>query len=153
MLNRTLTVVAVISLLLLCCTNPPRPMYALGHLPANSDQKVITSLINNKTKVIAICYGNELAVQAANDMHAHQGGESYTLVTWQQRPMPQWYGTNMNGKLLSIETVNVTVNGAGKLSYAYKFQSSLQSSTTPQAQNSEARIRFISNQRAAVFPN
>jgi hypothetical protein len=153
MLNRLLYI-GGLGLLLFSCEKPSRPNSGSWYLPNVDGQKVITSLINTKTKTIAICYGNDPAVRAANDpANIHQAGQSYTLITWSQTPMPHWYGTNMNREVISVEKVNVSLNYNRKIFYTYQLQSSRESRIKLQQQKTKERIRFIINLRAAVFPN
>jgi hypothetical protein len=142
-----------LGLLLLSCDKSNNPTSPPRFLPDVNGQNIITSLINNKKKTIAICYGNNLAIQASNDdTHVYQPGQSYILITWSQKPMPHWYGTNMNGEILSFESVDIFLNNAGKLSYRYKSKLSPKARIELNQQKTEERIKFIIGQRGAAFP-
>jgi len=141
-------------LLFLSCSESPKPISQSGAGANVGGQNVITSLINNRTRTIAICYGNDLAIRSANDSAmACQEGEGYTLITWSQRPMPQWYGTNMNGRLVSIERVTVSVDKAAKILYSYKLQTRRGARKDRKQLKIRERIEFIINLKGAVFPD
>jgi hypothetical protein len=135
---------------LLSCNSSSKPVLAPEHLPNVGNQKVITSLINKKDGAISIIYGNDLAIKSANNsISIHQIGESYTIVTWKEKAMPDWYGTNMNGEILSIEKVNLLQDKAGKLSYNYKIE---RGTLNWRHMNVKQRVHHIINQSTAVFP-
>src|SRR5688500_8844871 len=68
------------------------------------DQRVITHSVNKKLETMSILYGNASAYNAALAGDGrHQAGERYTLVTWQYHENPLWYGSKVNGELLSVE--------------------------------------------------
>lgn len=71
------------------------------------------------------------------------------MVTWKEKAMPNWYGTNMNGEIAFIETVSLLQDKAGKLSYNYKIQ---RGTLSWQHMNKKQRVHHIINQLAAVFP-
>lgn len=134
---------------LLSCNSSPKPIFAPEYLHNVGDQKVITSLINKKNGIISIIYGNDLAIKTANNnVRNHQIGESYTMVTWKEKAMPDWYGTNMNGEIASIEKVDLLQDKAGKLFYNYQIQ---RGTLSRRHMNIQKRVHHIINQTAAVF--
>lgn len=138
---------------MLSCDDRNTANLAPEYLYDAGNQKVIKSIINNKTGTIAILYGNDLALQTAHDSLSKPNiGAHYTLVTWKQKPMPQWYGTRMNGEIYSIEQVNVLHRNATRFAFDYDFQTGKGYQTGDSRPEKEQRIQFITSQRAAVFP-
>jgi hypothetical protein len=140
-------------MLLSSCQQRSLPKLAPEYLYDAKDQKVITSLINNKKNTISLLYGNAVAQKAASDTVIKQlAGARYTLVTWKQKGMPGWYGTNMNGDILSVETLDVlsTKDKHGNLNYRFKPGPGAvpdESKARP-----EDQIRFILVQLSAARP-
>jgi len=127
------------------------PKLAPEYLYDVKDQKVITSSINNENNTLSLLYGNAVDEQAASDTVIKQlPGARYTLVTWKQKGMPGWYGTNKNGDILSVETLDVlsTKDEHGNLNYRFKPGPGAvpdESKARP-----EDQIRFILVQRSAA---
>lgn len=108
-----------------------------GYKSITNTLKVMSSSINDKQGTIAIKYGN---------------GTHFKLMTWKQRPMPNWYGSNMNGQLLSIETVKLSQQRKGTISYRYKLESPQGVKIGHQYADTRERIKFIINKPLSVFP-
>jgi len=150
MSNRIFYLIALGIFLMSC--NKKKSVLAPENLYNVDGQSVISSLINNKAGTISIIYGNELALKAARDtVSTHIPGEKYTMVTWNQKPMPHWYGTNMNGTMLSVETVTVLQGAGGKTSFASQYLTGAGQRTSKRTLD-QSRVSFILNQRAAVYP-
>lgn len=144
---------ALLGVLLVSCSRSKQPVLAPEYLYNAGDQKLISSLINNKDHIIAIIYGNAPALRSAQDtVRTHIAGERYVMVTWRQRPMPHWYGTNMNGKILSVETVTVAQDPAGKIKYRYLLKNTGGNNSIGPDAVREQRIQLITGQPAAVLP-
>lgn len=118
---------------------------------------VITSFHNNRTRTISVLYGNQDALaHAGKERAAHTPdvatpGEVFKLVTWDLKQNPLWFGSNINGGLVSVETVTVTNGGSGSvIDYAME-DFGPKSFKNAVSANSE-RISFIFAQRASVFP-
>lgn len=141
-----------ITLLLSSCQQKRYATLAPEYLYEVKGQKPICSLIDNKKGNILMLYGNDAAMQAANDSLVRQApGADYTLVTWRQKQMPGWYGTNMNGELYSIETLKIS-NIGKQLKSAYQFKAGKAYTAVGTRLNSAQRIQFMIDQRAAVLP-
>jgi len=152
MLNKTVFIFMV-CLTIYSCKKAEIPLLTSSNFPLKH-QKVITSIINNKNGTISINYGNVAALKVANEgTGKHLEGECYTLITYKQKPMPHWYGTNMNSDILSVETVNIVQHKAGEISYAYKSKSYTEAGRPCRKENTLKRIKFIIGQPAAVLPN
>ncbi|WP_207420183.1 hypothetical protein [Desertivirga brevis] len=142
-----------LTLVLSSCNNDNAPGLAPEDLFDNDELKVISSVINEKKGTISIIYGNDLAFQSAKDeSKQHYEGELYKMVTWKQKPMPHWYGTDMNGAIVSVETVEVSKKADGELSFNYHVEPGPNKEAIPKDHDKERRSAFIVNQRAAVFP-
>jgi hypothetical protein len=128
-------------------TLAPEYLYDAGN------QKVIKSILNNKKGTIAVLYGNDIALQTAHDSLSKPSiGAHYTLVTWKQKPMPQWYGTSINSEIYSIEKVNVAPSNEGQVAFNHDFQTGAGFKQSEAKPEKEQRIQFIMSQQAAVFP-
>lgn len=136
----------------LSCKRNTQTVLAPEYLHHESGSQVITSLINIKKNTIAIIYGNDRAVQFARSAGKdHQPGERYVMVTSKQKPMPNWYGANMNGGIISIETVNIIASEKGDIDYDYR-RTNMDSAGINDDINKEIRIKFITSQPAAAYP-
>jgi len=143
-----LSVVAVI----VSCKQHVRPVLAPEYLHYENDMRVITSVINNRDSTISVIYGNDLALDFAKNRQAnHLAGEKYVMVTSRQKPMPHWYGTSMNEGVERVEYVTAIVGIAGRVQFDYTVEHYNDKKTKSQDDN-VARIEFIANQSAAVFP-
>lgn len=125
----------------------PETLYDVNNL------KVVKSIINNKKGTISVLYGNDPALKMAMDpMQQVRAGAEFTLVSWNQKPMPQWYGTNMNKDIYSVETVKVLRRNAQALTFDYEFQTGPGIKPGDLRADKDKRIGFIITQQAAVFP-
>jgi hypothetical protein len=140
------------ALLILACDGRNTAELAPEYLYDAGNQKVIKSIINNKKGTIAMLYGNDPALQSASDsLPKPKIGAQYTLVTWKQKPMPQWYGTNINGGIYSIETLKIVKRNNKELTFVYGFRTTKGRKPDWQSEKNQ-RISFITSQRAAIFP-
>lgn len=140
-------------LLLGSCQQKKNAELAPEYLYEVKDQKPICSLIDSKKGNILMLYGNNVALQAANDSLTKQvPGANYTMVTWKQKQMPGWYGTNMNGGIYSVETLKISQIGTQPLKSDYEFRSGEAYSSLDTKSDRYQRIRFIIDQRAVVLP-
>lgn len=94
-------------------------------------------------------YGNQAAFDAALSGHAHPvGGETFTLATWKSLASPYWFGSDINGRLESVETLSYQ----NQLSKGLILHYQLKKSTAEPVPDLQARIRMILAQRPSVFP-
>lgn len=142
----------VLCLFLLSCSNEKDPVLAPEYIFDNVNLKVISSIINQKKGTIAVIYGNDLAFNTASNMRAHRDGEKFEMVTWRLKLMPKWYGTDMNGQILSVETVEVSKKADGKLLFNYHYKPTDTYRQAIQKPDSLKQTMFIVSQPAAVFP-
>lgn len=110
---------------------------------------VITSFANRKQQTMSVLYGNEAARQSALSEYTHHfPGEVFKLAVFRQASNKYWYGSYINGKLLSVETV---AGNAGRLSY--KLEKGLAPVNSKGEKMSEdERLAFIFSHKASVFP-
>jgi hypothetical protein len=144
---------ALATFLLAACDHVARSVLAPETIYNSEGQLVISSVINEKQGTISIIYGNESALNTANqDSGKHFPGELFTMVTWKQKPMPHWYGTDMNGKIQKIETVKVVATRIGESIFEYNLENGPAANAADPATNQTERIALIVNARAVVFP-
>ena len=117
------------------------------------NQEVIAPSMNQKQGTVSVLYGNQTARQTAIDSAGrHKEGEVYTLATWEQVNDLHWYGSNINGRLKSVERVSVVPSSTG-VDIEYKLVNGAQPvDVDGHAIAPKDRISFMLNQRAAVFP-
>lgn len=145
--------VLVLCPFLLSCSSEKDPVPAPENIFDNGHLKVISSIINNKKGTIAVIYGNDLAFNTAGTtMKEHRDGEKFEMVTWKLKPMPQWYGTDMNGQMLSVETVDVSKKADGQLLFNYQYKAANTHGQRIQQPDRQKQTVFIVSQPAAVFP-
>lgn len=145
--------IAALTLFVMACDDRNTATLAPEYLYDAGNQKVIKSILNNQKSTVAMLYGNDIALQAAqNTMSEPVIGAQYTLVTWKQKPMPQWYGTSMNGGISSIEHVRIVHRNGGGVAFEYDLQTGAAYKSDDAQPAKEQRIRFIIAQQAAVFP-
>jgi hypothetical protein len=145
--------IAALALFTFSCDERNTATLAPEYLYDAGNQKVIKSILNNKKSTVAMLYGNDLAWQVAQDTAPEPTiGAHYTLVTWKQKPMPQWYGTSMNGAISSIEHVRIVHRNGGEAAFEYNFQTGPGYKSGDGRPEKDQRIRWIVSQQAAVFP-
>ena len=127
---------------------PAREMFDAGGL------EVIAPSMNKSQGTVSILYGNAAARQATLDSSGrHKPGEIYTLATWEQVNDPHWYGSHLNGRLKSVETVSVVRAQDGSTSIDYQLvQGTLPKDPSRLTVDEQDRIALILNQQPAVFP-
>lgn len=117
----------------------------------NKGLQVITMMANEKTNTIALLFGNDLAVKNKLASYpTYKGKEIFKLVTWRLQPNTFWYGSKINGTLLCIETVEITLQKEHVIA-TYTRVSCDDTVVGNEPMNKAKRIRFILSQQAAVF--
>lgn len=139
-----------ILLLVSACT----PNYT-GHIRdlsfQNDNLRVITMLVNERANTIAVLFGNELTLKNKLAQKPPKNGALYKLVTWRQQPNTFWYGSNINGALLCIETVEITSNKHQAVP-TYKLECFDSPFSEDLPIDKVERTAFIMNQQLAVSP-
>jgi mono/diheme cytochrome c family protein len=111
---------------------------------------VITMLVDQRSRTIAILYGNETAIQSRRVRGEAPTGKSaapvYTegavlaLVTWSEREDPHWFGARIPGTPQSVEFVGVS---AGSMSQYRSFAGSGLAEQHPDASTKTQRMSFV----------
>ena len=69
--------------------------------------KFIASSLNSSQDIITALYGNEIAYQSLSAADSiPQKGAILKLVTWRFHDNPQYFGSKINGELLSVESIS-----------------------------------------------
>lgn len=130
-----------LALSVLACNQPVdkahrREMFDAGGL------QVITSFANIKQQTMSVLYGNAVAQRyAATGGATDFEGAILKLVVHRQADNKFWYGSHINGSLLSVETLS----GKGdNWSYSREY------GTMPA--NSGNRTAYILSHKPSVFP-
>ncbi|NML38704.1 cytochrome P460 family protein [Chitinophaga sp. G-6-1-13] len=69
------------------------------------DLQFIASSLNPKLETMSVLYGNDSALQSLAKGNHPAAGTVMKLVTWRYHDNPQYFGSKINGELLSVETV------------------------------------------------
>ncbi len=124
--------------------NKTRIVYDAG------DQHVISHAVNKQLETMSILYGNKTAYDAAlSGNGSHQAGERYTFVTWRYHDNPMWYGSKINGELLSVEKLEVS---AADGAIRYHVEEGNPPPVNGHIQDSTARIRYLLEFRPSMMP-
>lgn len=111
--------------------------------------KVITTSVNEKAGTMSTLYGNESALNySIRGTGNYAAGELFKLVTFEQQAHGFWYGSKINGALKQVETVKIMEEGIPV--YHIEYYGSDEATQVRPDQN--ARIKFILNHKASVFP-
>ena len=117
-------------------------------------QEVITCWANQSQETMSILFGNCAAIKSTlNGNRKHHAGEVYTLTTWRQFDNPHWYGSYINGKIKSVETVNFLQTSTGDVVAKYCLLIGQQMvDSNGKNMDEDTRISFIVNQKPSIFP-
>ena len=131
------------------CSNPSpdkaqtRSIFNAGNL------NVITSFANRKQQTMSVLYGNDAAKKCAlSGYQVHKPGEEFKLVIFRQADNKYWYGSYINGKLLSEEIVTCD---SSRLVYKLQ-QGAAPVDSLAQQISANARIALILSHKPSVFP-
>jgi len=136
------------------CNRPANDLSSKREIFDAGGQEVITSAANEQQGTMSILYGNGPAREKAiAGTCMHSPGEVFTLVTWMEVGNPHWYGTYINGRIKSVETVQISSD----LQSHSRIDYTLAKGSGPKYINSNTierrdRISFILNQSSSVFP-
>ncbi|RFM28529.1 hypothetical protein [Deminuibacter soli] len=110
---------------------------------------LITSSVNKHLQTMSALYGNKEAYAAAlaGDGH-HVAGESFAFVTWQYHDDPVYYGSSINGELLSVETIHVESD----TTYNYQLEKGNAQPVNGTVLNTAQRINYIFGYKPSVMP-
>ena len=108
--------------------------------------KFIASSLNPKQETMSALYGNDIAnrLLSAGDSLPQPGGAVIKLVTWRLHDDPQYFGSSINGELLSVETVSIAADDTP----SYR----LDHGSLPQPVQQDERIRYIMGYKPVQFP-
>jgi len=142
-----INILPLLSLVVLTCASPDkRSIFDAG------GQKPITSFLSKKLNTVSILFGNQQALETAKMGRMHQGGEVFTLVTWNQQNKEFWYPALINGRIKSIEVVKLSLAN-NRINQEYSLVKGPAPANTAHIRFKEReRIDFILSQRASVYP-
>jgi len=73
--------------------------------------QVLSSSVNKKLETMSLLYGNSEACQTLIESDIPDSGGVFKFVTWQYHDNPFFYGSKINGELLSVESIGIQGNG------------------------------------------
>lgn len=116
----------------------------------NADSlRVISSSVNKKSETMSLLYGNDKAYQVMMDSSStHMLGEIYKFVTWQYHDNPFFYGSKINGELLSVESIYIRKNG----SVDYKIEKGNPQPVNNNKLTQTERIKYILAYKSSPLP-
>ncbi|HWV71503.1 MAG TPA: hypothetical protein VN040_07310 [Pseudosphingobacterium sp.] len=144
-----LTLLTSLTLLVLAC-NTGKETSEYTRIVFNADSlRVISSSVNKKLETMSLLYGNDKAYRAMMDSSStHMLGEVYKFVTWRYHDNPFFYGSKINGELLSVESIYIRENGA----VDYKIEKGSPGPVNNSKLNQTERIRYILAYKPSPLP-
>lgn len=107
--------------------------------------RFIASSLNPKQETMSALYGNDSALQSlANGGHQAAAGTVMKLVTWRFHDNPQYFGSKINGELLSVEIIQAD----SRDSVTYRLDFGTLQRPAPQAE----RIAHIMGYKSVQIP-
>lgn len=126
---------------------------AASTLPMNPlSWRVVTSFANRNDHTMATLYGNDAAIESARAGGAYRDGAVLSLVTWQQREDPHWFGGNIPAAPLRVEFVKAS-GGTSPMRWNYsRYEGKPLHAVDTTAEAQAQRISFLTSQHAALMP-
>lgn len=146
---RKFSLLLLIAIVAYACNKPAtdkahnREMFDAGTL------QVITSFANSKQQTMSVLYGNAAARNYAGGINKTKGsGLAFKLVVYKQADNKYWYGSHINGALLSVESITGT---ADHLVYKLDYGKA-PTDSTGQIAGTGTRVDYILSHRPSAFP-
>lgn len=113
---RVITLLTVLVIGITSCSGNKTATPAIRPFAFNdSGMQVITTIINEKSGEVAMLYGNPAAMaNHFNQPATQRPGAQYKLVTYREQANQFWFGSDINGELLRVETVEIQPVVTGK---------------------------------------
>lgn len=117
----------------------------------NADNsRVISSSVNKSLETMSLLYANDSAYRYAtgsNDKPNHPT-QIYTFVTWQYHDNPYFYGSKINGELLSVESIRIYRDGR----IDYTIEQGVAMPVNGNLLNTEERVNYILGHELSSLP-
>lgn len=147
-MKQILYILIGISTLLVACTNENQTKKELIRVvfdPGNL--QFISNSMNPKNRTMSALYGNSEAVSSLTTESAIPKANSiFKLATFRYHENPQYFGGNITGELIKVETIEV--NNKQNISYQIKDSTS----TTNNPSNSMDRVKYIMSYKILEIP-
>ncbi|RBL90268.1 hypothetical protein [Chitinophaga flava] len=142
---------ALATVVFMSCAQTKRELPAIRPYVFNdSGLRVITTVINEKAGTVSMLYGNNAAMNFhAQHATVNSPKELYKFVTYREQDNQYWYGSYINGELLSVETVDMAPLSQGEPPH-YSIQQYNGSPATDY--NAATRTAFIQTLQPAWYP-
>ncbi|MCL8538520.1 hypothetical protein M9991_16760 [Chryseobacterium gallinarum] len=118
-MKKVLSIVLLTSLIFgSCAKNPEKETGKIRFIFDPGNLKFISSSFNPNLQTMSALYGNQKGISA---LGTKQGiiGVDLKLVTYKMQDDPNYFGSKVNGELLSVETVKT--DQMGNLKYGIEF--------------------------------
>lgn len=114
-------------------------------------QRVLAVFANRKQQTMSVLYGNDVAKQQALAQQTTPvAGALYTLVTYRQANNQYWYGSYINGTILSVEQLTAA---ATPLQWQYNLlQGKAPADASGNSVSPAVRSAFLLSHKPSVFP-
>jgi hypothetical protein len=122
-------------------------------LPMNPlSWRVVTSFANRNDHTMATLYGNDAAIEGARDGGTYRDGTVLSLVTWQQKEDPHWFGGSIPAAPLRVEFAQAS-SGTSPLHWNYsRYEGKPLHAMNLPADGQAQRVNFLISQHAAMMP-
>jgi hypothetical protein len=122
-------------------------------LPMNPmSWRVVTSFVNRNEHTMATLYGNDAAIESARSGGTYHYGAVLSLVTWQQKEDPHWFGGSIPAAPLRVEFAQAS-GGPSPLRWNYsRYEGKPLHAVDTPADNQAQRVNFLISQHAAMMP-
>lgn len=115
--------------------------------------RVVSSAVNKKLETMSVLYGNNAGYKTLLDSGSnHSFGEIYKFVTWQYHDNPSYYGSKINGELLSVETISIQPGLRGAIKINYRVERGTIMPVNGVVLNEQERISYILAYKPAFLP-
>lgn len=115
--------------------------------------RVVSSAVNKKLETMAVLYGNNVGYKTLIGSGSnHRAGELYKFVTWKYQDNPSFYGSKINGELLSVETISIQPGQGESIKINYRVERGKILPVNGVALNKQERISYILAYKPAILP-
>lgn len=117
-------------------------------------KQVISVFANRRDRVLSVLYGNAPAVVASLSGYTQKiPGMELTLVTYNQADNKYWYGSYINGRIRSVETISLPLQPGTDSIFVYKTnKGNPPKDASGNRISATARVKQILAHKAVVFP-
>ena len=114
--------------------------------------RVLTSFANRSEHTMATLYGNDAAIESVRNGGRYRAGAVLSLVTWQQKEDPHWFGGSIPAAPVRVEFVQAS-GSLSPLRWNYsRFEGKPLRAVAISTEIEAQRVNFLTAQSAATMP-